>query len=174
MAPRSEFDGYTPDDEPAFSTVFGLSIVSVVLAIAIAVTFAVLMASRARAAAPLSCLPGSVRAALARVDAACGGIQVISTYRRGAAIAGTGGSPSMHRWCRAADFTTPHPDCVLATLADWPHALSVDYASVKHFHIDDGTHIRFTHGQHLPRRHVRHHGAARDAVRDTSHQLAGG
>lgn len=157
MAPRShirsEFEGYVPDQEPSLPRIIGLSLVSIALALAIAVSLAALTASRARAA-DLSCLPGSVRAALARADAACG-VKVVSTFRRGAAIAGTGGSPSMHRWCRAADFTTPQPSCVLATLADWPHALSTDYRAVKHFHIDDGAHVRFVHGQHRRHRHHR-------------------
>ena len=102
-------------------------------------------AHQATVSAPLGCLPPSIREALARAHASCG-VHVISTLRRGAAIRGTGGSPSMHRYCRAADFTTPNPSCVLSTLRDWPGKLSTDYSRMQHFHIDDGSYARFVHG----------------------------
>ena len=93
---------------------------------------------------PTGCLPVMVRAALAKADAACG-IKVISTYRRGARIAGTG-HVSKHANCRAADFTSRNYACVRSALADYPGAMSVDARAVGHVHIDDGSYLRFAHG----------------------------
>lgn len=94
--------------------------------------------------ATLSCLPASIRAALDRANAACG-IKVISTYRPGARIAGTG-HVSMHASCRAADFTAGAPACVLRALSGWNGKLSTDYGRARHYHIDDGRYARFAHG----------------------------
>lgn len=53
-----------------------------------------------------ACLPGSVKAALSQLDSQFGRIQVISTHRPGARIAGSG-RISLHASCRAADFRPP-------------------------------------------------------------------
>ena len=123
----------------AIKTNLCLAVGTAVLAMMPAVTDA-----RPRHSASTACLPASIKAALGQADRACG-IKIISTERRGAVIRGTGGSPSMHRWCRAADFTTSDPRCVLRALAEWPGKLSTDYARVRHFHIDDGSYARFAH-----------------------------
>jgi hypothetical protein len=93
----------------------------------------------------LRCLPASIRAALARVDQACG-IKIISTHRPGAMIAGTK-HPSMHATCRAADFTSRDYACVYRELADWPGKLSTDAGRIGHVHIDDGRYARFSHAR---------------------------
>jgi hypothetical protein len=139
--------------EASLLVIIALTAAGIAAAVAITTGLAAMTASRAHAAPTMSCLPTSIQAALARANAACG-ITVISTLRRRATIKGTGGSPSMHRWCRAADFTSLQPSCVLATLSDWPGALSIDYAAVRHTHIDDGHYSRFRHNEH--RRHRRH------------------
>lgn len=100
-----------------------------------------------------SCLPYQIKAALEKANAVCG-ITVISAYRPGARIAGTG-HVSKHASCRAADFTTKNPPCVLQALADWRGKLSTDYGRVRHFHIDDGSYARFAHGG--GRKHARRH-----------------
>ena len=100
--------------------------------------------ARSGATASTSCLPSDIRNALARASAACG-IKVISTFRPGARIAGKG-QRSMHATCRAADFTTSSPACVLRVLSGWHGKLSTDYARMQHFHIDNGPQARFAHG----------------------------
>lgn len=101
--------------------------------------------TRARAEVSTSCLPSSIKAALAKANAACG-IRVISTFRRGARIAGTR-RVSMHASCRAADFTSRDYGCVYRALASWPGKMSIDAGRAKHVHIDDGRYARFEHGR---------------------------
>jgi hypothetical protein len=115
------------------------------------------------ASANTSCLPASIKAALATANAACG-IRVISTFRPGAHIAGTN-HVSMHASCRAADFTTRDYHCAYRALAAWSGKLSVDAWRVHHIHIDDGRYARFEHGRsrryakrHQHRRYARRHG----------------
>jgi hypothetical protein len=129
-----------------------LAAVASTLGVAAAVLLAI---AAAHAGPPRGCLPSTVRTALAQVDAACG-ITVVSTFRRGATIAGTGGSPSKHAACRAADFTARDYACAYRVLADWPGDMSIDAAKVKHIHIDNGhwgKAIRFRHGQSKRHRH---------------------
>lgn len=100
--------------------------------------------TRARAT-DASCLPQSIKAALTRADAACG-IEVISTFRPHAVIAGTRHA-SLHAVCRAADFTSHNYACVYRVLAGWRGKMSMDATRVRHVHIDDGRYARFLHGQ---------------------------
>ena len=79
-----------------------------------------------------TCLPASIKAALAKANAACG-ITVISTLRPGAHIAGTG-HVSMHASCRAADFSSHDYPCVYRLLSNWPGKLSVDALRMRHVH----------------------------------------
>lgn len=102
--------------------------------------------------AAYACLPPSIQAALDRANASCG-IQVTSTLRRGAIIAGTN-RPSHHATCRAADFTSKNYPCVYRVLKDWPGKLSLDSRRMGHVHIDDSRYARFNHGS---KRHVKAH-----------------
>lgn len=54
-------------------------------------------------AASTKCLPGSLRAAMAHISRNYGRVLIISTYRRGAVIAGTR-KRSKHARCQAVDF----------------------------------------------------------------------
>ena len=54
-------------------------------------------------AASTKCLPGSLRAAMAHISRSYGRVIIISTYRRGAIIAGTR-KRSKHARCQAVDF----------------------------------------------------------------------
>lgn len=119
--------------------------------------------ARGGATASTGCLPSDIRGALARASAACG-IKVISTFRPGARIAGNG-QRSMHATCRAADFTTGSPACVLRVLSGWHGKLSTDYARMRHFHIDNGRQARFAHGSS---RRFSKKGHSRVVVRGTS------
>lgn len=97
-------------------------------------------------------LPVRLQMALKTADAACG-IVVDNTWRRGATIAGTGGSPSMHRFWRAADITSRDYPCVLRVLSDWNGCMSIDWRSARHIHIDTSGNrsCRFRHGGHKKR-----------------------
>ena len=102
-------------------------------------------AAHLRATVSTSCLPGSIKAALARVQSQCGGLTIISAHRGGARIAGSG-KPSYHSSCRAADFTMRDYKCGMRVLAGWSGGLSTDPHRVAHLHMDTGPRIRFAHG----------------------------
>lgn len=101
-------------------------------------------ARRAAPSATPGCLPAVLKSALARVRAACGQAQVVSTHRPGARIAGTG-RRSYHASCRAVDFNAPH-GCALKVLAGWPGGLGVYSGGMRHLHLDNGPRVRFAHG----------------------------
>lgn len=93
-----------------------------------------------------ACLPSDLQNRLSQVRSNFGAIQVISTHRPGATIAGTG-KPSYHRWCRAVDFRPP-PGKYAAVVA-WLHANhngGVGTYSTGHIHIDNGPYVRFSRG----------------------------
>lgn len=102
-------------------------------------------ASHLRATVNTGCLPGSIKAALAKVQAQCGGVTIISAHRAGARIAGSG-KPSYHASCRAADFTMRDYACGMRALSGWGGGLSTDPHRVQHLHMDTGPRIRFAHG----------------------------
>jgi hypothetical protein len=102
-------------------------------------------AAHLRATVNTSCLPASIKAALSRVQAQCGGLTIISAYRASATIAGSG-KPSYHASCRAADFTMRDYRCGMRALAGWGGGLSTDPHRVQHLHMDLGPYIRFAHG----------------------------
>jgi hypothetical protein len=102
-------------------------------------------ASHLRATVNTGCLPGSIKAALAKVQAQCGGVTIISAHRSGARIAGSG-KPSYHASCQAADFTMSNYACGMRALSGWGGGLSNDPHRVQHLHMDTGPRIRFAHG----------------------------
>jgi hypothetical protein len=102
-----------------------------------------LSARRGPSTAP-GCLPAEIKAALARVRADCGRVQVVSTPRPGARIAGSG-RRSYHASCRAVDFNAPK-GCALGVLSGWQGGLGVYSGAMNHLHIDNGPRVRFAHG----------------------------
>lgn len=89
-----------------------------------------------------SCLPSSVKATLNQIRAKFGPIQVVSTYRRGAIIAGTG-RRSLHASCRAVDFNAPAGKraAVIAWLrTNHKGGLGIYSCGMSHLHIDNGGH----------------------------------
>lgn len=100
------------------------------------------------------------------IQSACGS-HLISAYRPGARIAGTG-HPSLHSLypARAADLSG-NPSCIYAHLRGWQGGYSIDYGRVRHVHVSwspPGSghlagkewHARFVHGggsHHYARRH---------------------
>jgi uncharacterized protein YcbK (DUF882 family) len=91
------------------------------------------------------CLPASVRTALVQVQKRFGHIQVVSTHRPGARIAGTG-RPSYHGSCRAADFSAPrgkHGAVVAWLKSNFHGGVGTYSCSMHHIHIDNGPQVRW-------------------------------
>lgn len=115
---------------------------------------------------PSQATPSSVSAALAQVSARCSGYQLLSSFRRGAHIAGTR-RRSLHSYGLAVDFRVSNYGCAYAVLSSWSHGLSLDAGRMRHIHISDGSAIgrsegRFYHGggnryasRHRHGRHLR-------------------
>jgi hypothetical protein len=86
-----------------------------------------------------SCLTPETRQLLQSVEARFGPVQIISTCRPGAVIAGTR-HPSMHRYGRAVDFKAPSgrkAEIVRWLAANNPGG-TMTYASMSHIHMDTG------------------------------------
>ncbi len=95
--------------------------------------------------AEASCLPGSLKSKLAQIKSKFGAVRVISTYRRGARIAGSG-RRSYHASCRAVDFYPPRGK--YRAVARWLKAnhsggVGTYSCGMSHIHIDNGPRIRF-------------------------------
>lgn len=107
--------------------------------------------TRTRTVAHRAGVPGRISAFLADVQARCGSVRVISTFRPGARIAGTGRT-SCHASGQAVDYTTGNPSCALAVANSGPWRSlghSNDYGRVAHFHVSvcaQEAGVRFAHG----------------------------
>lgn len=102
-------------------------------------------ARSSRASSSSSCLPGVLKRRLSQLRSRFGSIRVISTFRRGARIAGTG-RRSYHASCRAVDFLPPRGK--YRAVANWlkkNHFGGVGTYScgMYHIHIDNGPRVRF-------------------------------
>jgi uncharacterized protein YcbK (DUF882 family) len=88
-----------------------------------------------------SCLPASLREALNEVESRYGKVEIVSTFRKGATIAGTQ-HPSYHRWCRAVDFHPPKGRYA-ATLRylkqNFEGGIGTYSGRMHHLHLDDGS-----------------------------------
>jgi uncharacterized protein YcbK (DUF882 family) len=86
-----------------------------------------------------SCLTPDTRALLNRVEATFGSVQVISTCRPGAVVAGTGHA-SQHRYGRAVDFDAPpgRKAAIVQWLAANNAGGTMTYAHMGHIHMDTG------------------------------------
>ncbi len=97
--------------------------------------------------ATVKCLPPSLKTMLTTIEKRFGKVKVLSTYRKGARIAGTN-RPSRHASCRAVDF---HPargayKAVLSYLRKHHDGGLGTYSGrMRHLHIDDGPRVRFHH-----------------------------
>lgn len=94
------------------------------------------------ASASRSCLQASAAALLARVEAQFGPVNVISTCRPGARIAGSG-KPSKHGFGLAVDFEAgSRKGAIVNWLRANHHAGgTMTYAGMSHIHIDIGPHF---------------------------------
>lgn len=99
---------------------------------------------------------GALDSKIAELSASCGA-RVISGYRPGARIAGTG-RVSEHAYDHARDIVGNY-SCIYAHLAGWPGGYSTDPGRVGHVHVslggpEDGR--RFQHGGGGRRHHYAH------------------
>jgi uncharacterized protein YcbK (DUF882 family) len=113
---------------PTLRLIAGLSILTIIL-------FASSTPSSAQ-----GCLPGSLQRTLSQIRAKFGPVRIVSTFRRGAIMAGSG-RRSLHASCRAVDFHAPAGKraAVIAWLrANHSGGLGVYGCSMSHIHIDNG------------------------------------
>lgn len=101
------------------------------------------------ASASRSCLTAATRAVLDRLEARFGAVKVISTCRKGAVIAGSGGKPSYHRYGKAVDFDVPR-GVNKRDMVRWLYAnnkgLVMTYARMNHIHFDTGSYHKIACG----------------------------
>jgi hypothetical protein len=98
------------------------------------------LAALARGGTSRSCLTPAARALLARIEAEFGALQVISTCRPGAVIAGSG-RPSRHASGNAIDFKAPagrKGEVVRWLIANHRSGGIMTYAGMSHIHVDIG------------------------------------
>jgi hypothetical protein len=104
-------------------------------------------------------LPRPLVAAIRRVQVACPGFRVISAFRPGARVRGSG-RLSLHARHRAADIAGGNYRCAYRVLAGFPGGMSTDAGRIRHIHLswEPGGRewgLRFAHGGH--RRYARAH-----------------
>jgi hypothetical protein len=110
------------------------------LALALATLSVPLATSSATAAGTSrSCLTSAARALLGRIEAKFGSVQIVSTCRPGATIAGTG-RPSRHASGNAIDFRAPgrKGEIVRWLIANHKSGGVMTYAGMDHIHVDIG------------------------------------
>jgi uncharacterized protein YcbK (DUF882 family) len=89
------------------------------------------------------CLRPAARALLARIETTFGPVQIVSTCRPGAVIAGSG-RPSKHASGEAIDFNAPRgrkAEVVRWLIANHRHGGTMTYAHMGHIHVDVGYHF---------------------------------
>jgi hypothetical protein len=100
-------------------------------------------ARTSRASASRTCLTPAAQALLARIEAQFGRVQLISTCRPGARIAGTG-KVSKHASGQAIDFNAPSgrkAEVVSWLIANHRSGGTMTYARMSHIHVDIGYHF---------------------------------
>jgi len=108
-----------------------------------------------------NCLPSSLKRQVNKLESQFGRIRIISTFRRGARIAGSG-RRSRHADCRAIDFKAAkgqHSKVVRWLRANHRGGLGTYSCAMHHIHIDNGPRLRWHHcvnkaGRPLRRRHA--------------------
>lgn len=97
-------------------------------------------------AAGRGCLPGSIKSIFRQIESRFGRVRVISTFRKGARIAGSG-RPSYHASCRAVDFHPPRGKygAVLNYLRrNFGGGIGTYRCRMRHIHIDNGPRVRWS------------------------------
>lgn len=129
--------------KPAFTS-RSLALAAALFVVAVPVTvFAPQMAVSATNSE--SCLPGELRSKLSQIRAKFGNIQVVSTGRPGARIAGSG-RMSLHSDCRAVDFVPPNGKYgqVVAWLHQNHGGGTGTYTCMNHIHMDNGPEMHWS------------------------------
>ncbi len=95
--------------------------------------------------AEAACMPGALAATLQQIRSKFGPVQVISTHRPGARIAGSG-RKSYHASCRAVDFNPPRGK--YTQVVNWLRTnhnggVGTYSCGMHHIHIDTGPRVRF-------------------------------
>ena len=92
--------------------------------------------------APRSCLAYETKVLLARIEQVFGPVDMVSTCRPGAVIAGSG-KPSLHRDGRAIDFDAGgRKGAILQWLIEHHKTGgTMTYRSMSHIHVDIGPHF---------------------------------
>lgn len=126
-------------------TIRGL-LLAIVLALPLLAASGAAPATAARVATTsTSCLPSSLQTRLSQIRGRFGSIQVVSTYRKGARIRGSG-KRSYHANCRAVDFVPPSGKYRAVT--NWLYANHDGgvgtYTCMNHIHIDNGRNYRWS------------------------------
>lgn len=110
-------------------------------------------------------LPDPLKAILAKVQDSCAGFRVISGFRPGARVRGSG-RPSLHGFHQAADFVVANYSCAFTVFRREKFAggYSIDPGVVHHIHSswggrEHGRHFAHwqPHGNRYARRHGRHY-----------------
>ena len=118
---------------------------SVVVALAVGTAIAGASTGAAAYSTSTGCLPGNVKSALWQIQKKFGSIQVVSTHRPGARIAGSG-RQSYHASCRAVDFKAPngkHSAVVSWLKSNFSGGVGTYSCSMHHIHIDNGPQVRW-------------------------------
>lgn len=111
-----------------------------------AMVTAVQMPGASTAEASRGCLPGSVKSMLRQIESRFGRVRVISSFRKGARIAGSG-RRSYHASCRAVDFYPPKGKkaAVIAYLKrNFNGGIGTYRCRMHHVHIDNGPRVRWS------------------------------
>lgn len=101
------------------------------------------MTSSSSSGTSRSCLTSSARSLLNRIESKFGGVQIISTCRPGARIAGSG-RPSRHASGNAIDFNAPRGKKgeIIRWLSSNHHSGgTMTYSGMNHIHVDIGYHF---------------------------------
>ena len=104
-------------------------------------------AARSASSSSSGCLPGVLKRRLSQIRSTFGRVRVISSFRRGARIAGSG-RRSYHASCRAVDFVPPRGKyrAVVAWLKrNHFGGIGTYSCGLHHIHIDNGPRVRFHH-----------------------------
>ena len=105
-------------------------------------------------------------AKVSEIVANCGA-KLISGYRRGARIAGTGRASLHSRYPAEAADLKGNPACIYARLKEWSGGYSTDYRAVQHVHISFASDRR-----ERGARFVHHSGHSRYAYRHSRRHYA--
>lgn len=101
-----------------------------------------------------SCLTSEARSLLGRIEANFGSVEIVSTCRPGAVIAGSG-KPSKHRYGQAIDFSAGGRKAAIVNwlIANHHSGGTMTYAGMNHIHVDIGYRfVKLNHGGGRSRR----------------------